>query len=73
MASGTVLRFGSLNKKVDVLRHDDVSVDAKLKTSSDSFKCDLKSLLGSMLNEGWPAMVPAERHKVTLSGFVKAL
>jgi hypothetical protein len=58
---------------VNVLRHHNVAVDAKPETAPNAFERGLEGILRRRLGERRSAMVAAERDKVSLPGFVKAL
>lgn len=57
-------------EQVNVLRHDDVSVDAQIEAAPDTLECELENLLRRILGKGWTTVVATERHKVALSGFL---
>ena len=61
------------DEKVDVVRHDNIAVDAKPVVASNAFERDLEGMLGRVRHEGLPAMIAAEGNEVSLSGLVKAL
>jgi hypothetical protein len=57
---------------MDVLGHDYVSEDAKLKAAADALQGELESLFRCGGSERWTMMVAAECHKMTLAGLVES-
>jgi len=60
-------------QKMNVVRHNDVSINAKHKTATDTFKCRLKDSSVRVTSEKLMTMVAAKRHEMALSSLVKAL
>jgi hypothetical protein len=65
------LRFA--DEQMNVLRHHNIAVDAKPETSPDAFERGLERTLRRRRGERRSAMVAAERHKMSLPGFVETL
>ena len=67
---GELALLGFAEQQMNMLRHDDISVDTEAETPSDVLQSDLKDLLRGVRCKEWTAVVATERHEVTLSGFV---
>ena len=55
-----------------MLRHDDITVDAKLEAAAHTLQRGLENLPGDGCGERGTAMVAAERHQVSLPGRVES-
>jgi hypothetical protein len=60
-------------QKVDVFRHDNVSIDAHAETAAHALKSALKHLSTRVIREQGAAVVTAKRDEMALSGVVIAL
>ena len=63
------LRFAE--QQVNVLRHDDISVNAKPEIAAHSLQRDLENALGGGCQQQ-PPVIAGKRHEVAVSGFLKS-
>src|SRR5579863_2354241 len=70
---GECLPLWFAQQKVDVLRHNHVSIDAKSKLPPDALQCSCEHSAARVCRQKGTAVITAERHEMALPGLLVTL